>query len=412
MITTFFGAKSFGGDSVLVEHLSRALLRRGHHVEVIHSDDAFEAVRDGRKERLYSPPAGLQIHAWRSGAPLLSSLWSHQTSRLGAMRRFLQPIIEAGRFDVIHFHNVSLIGGAEALTLSPVHGRPIKLMTVHDYWLLCPLSSLWKFDREPCESRQCLRCTLHRGRPPQWWRYSGALNRALGGIDALLFPSRHALETHRRSENSIQCRRFEHMPNFLPEDWASPAGAIPSSATIPRSGRPYFAVAGRLVREKGFQRLIPLMAHFPGIDLVIAGAGRSEGELRRLASGLDNVQFPGVLGFPELAELYRGALAVIVPSLFYETFGYVAAEAMSVGTPVIAHQRGALPELVTAAAGLTYRTEEELLAALRRIASDPASRDELSAKGSASLKAHCSEETHIDRYLSLIRRIRDEASAS
>jgi hypothetical protein len=117
---------------VFVEHVSRALLRRGHQVDVIHSDDAFASVRGGQPERPFTAIPGLRVHSLRSRTPLLSSLWIHQTSRLGALRRSLQRIIDAGRFDVLHFHNISLIGGAEALTLHPAEGRPVKLMTAHE----------------------------------------------------------------------------------------------------------------------------------------------------------------------------------------------------------------------------------------------------------------------------------------
>ena len=45
MITTFFGAHSFGGDAAYVDRLSQALCRRGHEVHVYYCVDAFNAVR-------------------------------------------------------------------------------------------------------------------------------------------------------------------------------------------------------------------------------------------------------------------------------------------------------------------------------------------------------------------------------
>ena len=47
MVTTFFGAHSFGGDAAYVDRLARALCRRGHEVHVFHCADAFNAVRGG-----------------------------------------------------------------------------------------------------------------------------------------------------------------------------------------------------------------------------------------------------------------------------------------------------------------------------------------------------------------------------
>ena len=45
LVTTFFGAHSFGGDAAYVDRLARALLRRGHEVHVFHCADAFNIVR-------------------------------------------------------------------------------------------------------------------------------------------------------------------------------------------------------------------------------------------------------------------------------------------------------------------------------------------------------------------------------
>ena len=101
---------------------------------------------------------------------------------------------------------------------------------------------------------------------------------------------------------------------------------------------------GRLVKEKGYHQIIPLMTRLPNVDLKIAGVGPFAPELRMLAAGQPNVHFLGRLDFPDLSPLYRNARAVIVPSVFYETFGYVVVEAFSVGAPVIVHKHGALPE--------------------------------------------------------------------
>src|ERR671932_1703874 len=105
------------------------------------------------------------------------------------------------------------------------------------------------------------------------------------------------------------------------------------------------------------------MRRLPGLDLRIAGSGGYESALRERARGLDNVHFEGRLDAAQLAALFRGARAVVVPSLVYETFGYVVLEAFDEGTPVIVRDLGALPELVAVSGGgLVFRTEEELVA--------------------------------------------------
>src|SRR5262249_16878192 len=163
-------------------------------------------------------------------------------------------------------------------------------------WLICPMHLLWKYGRKACDGEACIRCSLLGGRPPQAWRLTGAIDRGLGQLDALVFPSRHALAEHRRRGISGQ---LVPLPYFLPDDWS---GGIDDDDQGPVPvGRPYLAAAGRLVAMKGFQRLIPLLRYLPEVDLRIAGTGPYEPALRTLARDLPNVQFEGLLGGPALA---------------------------------------------------------------------------------------------------------------
>ena len=83
-----------------------------------------------------------------------------------------------------------------------------------------------------------------------------------------------------------------HLPYFLPDDWTEGIEDVDPSP----SRRPYLAAAGRLVRMKGFQQLIPLMRLLPEVDLLIAGTGPYEAKLRQLAADVPNVKFVGLLG--------------------------------------------------------------------------------------------------------------------
>lgn len=395
MITTFFGRESFGGDAAYVERLSMALARRGHEVEVVHSADAFDVVRGDHPLRSYRAPPGVQVHTLRSSLGALSPLWTHQTGRLGPGLRPLKRILERHRFDVVHFHNISLIGPA-VLSLAE-RERPVKLMTVHDYWLVCPTHLLWKLDRRVCERPQCLRCTVNAHRPPQLWRHTPLLDRSLEQLDAVICPSRHSASIHR--ERGVRAPIVE-LPYHLPRDWSAPAEPTRRRR---RHRRPYFAAAGRLVKEKGFQRVIPLMRELPEVDLRVAGAGPYEAKLRKLAGGMANVHFEGLLSHSQLAELFRAARALIVPSLFWETFGYVVIEAFSTGTPAIVSRRGALPELIDATGGgVTFDSDRELLTAIRALAWDDSLRARLGGRGRRGVEGLWSEEAHLDRYLGLV----------
>ena len=398
MVTTFFGAHSFGGDAAYVDRLSRALCRRGHEVHVFHCVDAFNSVRGNHPLRPYEPPPGLHVHPLESGLGILSPLATQMTGRPAFKADVLHKALDAVDVDVIHFHNISLIGGPGVLHFGR---KAVRLMTAHEHWLICPMHLLWKFGEKPCDGPECIRCMIAGGRPPQVWRFGHAIDRGLQQLDALAFPSRHALEEHRRRGIGAP---MVHMPYFLPDDWTG--GIEDNEPAAPP--RPYLAAAGRLVRMKGFQRLIPLMRLLPEVDLLIAGTGPYEVKLRELAADVPNVKFVGLLGGRGLAELFHGARAVVVPSLFPETFGYVVLEAFAVRTPVIVHEGGgAIHETgVLSGGGLGYKTDGELLLAMRRLVHDHELRDDLAHRGYAIRIGEWSETAHLDRYLALIQGIK------
>src|SRR5438045_1134335 len=65
-------------------------------------------------------------------------------------------------------------------------GDALKVYVAHEHWLVCPTHVLWKFNHEPCDERACTRCVLAYRRPPQLWRYTGALERRLADVDLFI----------------------------------------------------------------------------------------------------------------------------------------------------------------------------------------------------------------------------------
>ena len=119
--------------------------------------------------------------------------------------------------------------------------------------------------------------------------------------------------------------------------------------------------------------------------------------------GLANVHFEGRLDAAHVAALFRGARAVVVPSLVYETFGYVVLEAFAERTPVIVRNLGALPELVEESrGGLVFDSPEGLVAwhgpsrQRRRAARHPG------GERPSARRSLWSEAEHLDRYFALI----------
>jgi glycosyltransferase involved in cell wall biosynthesis len=390
MVTTFYPPFNFGGDGQYVRRLAHALARRGHAVEIIHNADAYR-VLGGRAGPDVPEPPGITVHRLQSAVPALSCLAAQQLGQPVLHGRRIRRIL-AGGFDVVHFHNVSLVGGPGVLA----YGGGVKLYTAHEHWLVCPMHVLWRHNRELCTGRQCVRCAVAHRRPPQLWRGGGLLARYARHVDVFIALSRFSADKH--AEFGF-ARPMTVMPSFLPD--APLAPAAPATA-----GRPYFLFVGRLERIKGLQDVIPVFDAGMPADLLIAGTGAFEPELRALAAGRSGVKFLGYQPLDRLRALYRGARALIAASVCYEVFPLVVLEAFQQGAPVIARRLGPYPEIVEASGGgLLFTDRRELAAAVRSLATDDARREALGAAGRRAFEASWSEGVAVRAYLGLVRSV-------
>jgi glycosyltransferase involved in cell wall biosynthesis len=364
-------------------------------VTVIHSADAYRAL-GGADAGSFEHPPGVTVRPLETRFPRGAALLTYLSGRPALYARRLESVFAEERFDVVHFHNVSLAGGPGVLR----YGDGVKLYTTSEHWLVCPMHVLFRDNREPCVDPHCLRCTLRFGRPPQLWRYTGLLDCAVSHVDLFLSPSRFTLEAHRVRGFTAPMR---HLPYFLPEDEVAPGSATAAAGP----DRPYFLYVGRLERLKGVQVLIEAFRRYRNADLLVAGEGEYGEELRRRAEALEHVRFLGRVHPSALASLYAGALALLVPSVGYEVFGIVIVEAFAHRTPVIVHDLGALPEVVAdSGGGLVYRTPAELVDARARLAGDPALRRELGERGCEAWRLRWSEEPHLEGYFQAIAEAR------
>ena len=397
MITTFYPPFNFGGDGIGIQHLARGLARRGHHVTVVHDIDAYRALGGEAASSPEDGSDGIERIGLQSGAARFSSLVTQQTGRPLVHWRSLQRVVDGGRFDVINYHNVSLVGGPGVLSL----GDAVKVYMAHEHWLVCPTHVLWRHRREPCPGRQCIRCTLRYRRPPQVWRYTGYLERQLKHIDSFIAMSEFSRDKHREFGFP---REMEVVPYLLPDeepDASEPPDELPSPAA-----RPFFLFVGRLERIKGLDDVIPLFRERDGADLVIAGAGEHEGTLRQLAGGSPRIRFVGRLSPDELRGYYRHALALVMPSVCYETFGITLIEAFRQSLPVIARRIGPLPEIVaqSAGGGEVFGSATELEAVLDRLEGDPELRATMGRAARNAFVERWTEGVVIPRYLDVVAR--------
>lgn len=87
-----------------------------------------------------------------------------------------------------------------------------------------------------------------------------------------------------------------------------------------------------------------------------------------MADGADNIRFLGHVSGERLQSLYREAVALVIPSICYETAPLVAVEAFRERTPAIVRNLGAIPEIIEESrGGFIYNTEKELLGAMDKL---------------------------------------------
>jgi glycosyltransferase involved in cell wall biosynthesis len=299
------------------------------------------------KDRLATTlPAGITGVDRRVPVGLLNWLWHHGE----------WPPVEllaTGPFDIVHSPSPLLI---------PTR-RAARVVTIHDVdFLSHPERAVREIRRDyPALARS----HAHRA-------------------DAVVVPSAHTGdEVARRLE--VPRDRIVVCPNGAP-DW-------PARTRPPAAGHLLFV--GSLTPRKNVDRLLTayeqLRERQPQTPpLVLAGQSTPESSLtlaRLTRSPLaGHVRHEGYVDERQLRKLYEGAVLLVLPSLD-EGFGIPALEAMTVGVPVIAAARGALPEVVGDAGLLVDPFDvSALAAALERMLSDAQLRDRLSLAGGAQAR--------------------------
>lgn len=409
MLTSFYPPHAFGGDATYVRQLAAALARRGHEVRVVYCVDAYR-MSSGLFPRDAAPDVGpdmgpgsgrVTVRKLSSRFGGLTALVSQQTGRPGLKAAALAGELACG-WDVVHFHNVSLIGGPALLAQSRA---PVTLLTAHDHWLICATHTLWKNAEKACDGRTCLSCQIRSGKPPQLWRLGRGMARGLEGVDRIFAPSTFTRDALR--DQGID-RPMTVLPNFAPAAFDT---LTPAPAPLP--ARPEFLYVGRVTASKGIDRLAELFRQRPGYDLRIIGDGDLLAPLRARMAGVANVQFAGRLAQTELMGVYRRATALMLPSLAPETFGMTTIEAFSQATPAIVRDAGGAGEAVRASGGgFVYRTDADCLAAMDRLAGDAALRAGMGRAARLAYAARFREEDHLAAYLAQIAEIRAEKGVS
>jgi glycosyltransferase involved in cell wall biosynthesis len=222
----------------------------------------------------------------------------------------------AGEFDVLHFHNeylpFSLFSRQPTPWLNTLHGRldMIEYQGIFDVFSQVPLVSISDSQRRPLPQANFVGTVLHG----------------------------------------------------LPENLLTPRPATPG----------YLAFLGRISPEKRPDRAIRI-ARAAGIPLKIAAkvdnADREyfETVIKPMLDG-PGVELIGEINEAQKPDFLSGAIALLMPIDWPEPFGLVMIEAMACGTPVIAVNRGSVPEVIDdGISGFIVEDETGTIGAVERL---------------------------------------------
>jgi glycosyltransferase involved in cell wall biosynthesis len=174
------------------------------------------------------------------------------------------------------------------------------------------------------------------------------------------------------------------------------------------AGVPVIGAVARLEEVKGvtyFLRALPALAErWPGLTVLVAGDGTIRQALEAEAATLGVTHFTRFLGRVSDVPVVMSLMDVVVMPSIDEPFGLVAAEAMSVGRPLIASRAGGLPEVVEdGVSGLLVRPgdPDAICQAVDRLLADPALRARLAAAGRQRVDQQFTQEVMTEKMLAL-----------
>jgi glycosyltransferase involved in cell wall biosynthesis len=347
------------GENRVVDDEAAMLRARGVEVELfLRSSDEIAAMGPARRATL-------------AFAPIASPA-------LAAFGRAL------GRFrpDVVHLHNPYPLISPGVVRVARRHGVPV-VQTVHNLRHVCLAGTCFR------GGRVCEDC---RGRLLPWPGVVHGCYRRSRPQSAVM-----------AAAQVVHCRTWRLVDRFLPANrliaarlaaLGIPADRIavkPNAVADPGPPRPPgqdLLFLGRLETAKGIALLLeawPARRPPGGPRLLVAGDGPERGRVERAAAAGDAVRYLGLVGPERAATLLGEARALVVPSLLYEGFPRVVAEAFAHGRPVVATALGGLAELVDEQVGWPSPATAAALRARLALAGDP---DAAARKGRAARRRY------------------------
>lgn len=313
-----------GGEDVVFEQEWGNLKRRGHDIVVYRRSNT----------EIKNPAPLTQISL------LKNSVWS-----TSARHEFSQ-LLDRESPDVVHIHNTFFMISPSIYSACKERGIPV-VQTLHNFRWVCPAYSLYR-NGKVCE--ECLDGRLWNSIRHGCYRGSRAATAAV----ALILGWHQLIKTW---EENVDCyialtafsRRKFIAAGFQPHKIVVKPNFVEIDPRPKSVAGKYALYVGRLSPEKGLDTLLRawklLSSAFP-LQIIGDGPERAtlEGLVRR--QNIANVTFRGSLTRAETIEATKEARFVVVPSVWYEGFPMVIAEAFACGVPVVCSRLGAMQEIV------------------------------------------------------------------
>jgi len=412
-ITHAYPPNHMGGTELSTHALARGLQRDGQEVQVICADRWGEGTRywNGETQETYEgvPVTRLLIN-WKLAPDPCRYLYDNP--EVGA---YLGERLSSIRPDVVHVTSCITLSAA-VLTATAASGLPL-VLTLTDFWFICPRIKLIRGDGEICDGRvtswECLKCMLWDAKVYRWpsrvlperavaamlqWvirrpsisRYRGLrgmafdidrrrafLERALQQCDRVVVKSQYMRGVF--TEFGIPDHKLVVLADGEDASW-KPVEARRNASNIVQIG-----YVGHIIPPKGVHLLIQAVQRLskPTKLLIFGDPGHEPAytnSLKALACGNEHIHFQGGFVHDRIGEVLGQIDVLVVPSVWPETFCHVVREAFIAGVPVIGADIGAIPEAIDHGKnGFLFcpGDVDELSTYLQMIVDDPAILDQL-----------------------------------
>jgi len=293
-------------------------------------------------------------------------------SRMQAQK--IAGFIEEHRPDLVHAHNIYYRIGPVLYYICKRKRLPV-VQTLHNFRLGCINARLSR-SGEPCE-----RCLNRRLRWPGMFRrcFQDSLAKSTA-LTLSMDLHRHLGTWKRRVDVYVALTEFartKHIASGIPESKiVVKPNCLSGDPGVGAGGGGYCLFVGRLDRDKGVEVLLDSVDALPrDTELYVVGVGPATSLVEAACKRTPRVRWLGQKPMPEVFRLMQRAQLLLHPTLAYENFGLVVAEAFATGLPVVGSDLGATRELVRdGVTGALFKagSAHDLAAAATRLLADPA----------------------------------------